>query len=390
MSSGLYNTHKIDFDTTLDLTRLKPYGDTMNDGKVQTSFTLPIKDDERGEEAARQIAKKMGLEEPNVAYHTALDKEFTFYVVYGSCVHSVNYEDIHVITVESDVMSMEDTNEYIKEHIGRKVVMVGASTGTDAHTVGIDAIMNRKGFAGHYGLERYEMIEAYNLGSQVPNEEFIKKALELHADVLLVSQTVTQKDVHIQNLTNLIELLEAEGAEAVVPDLLDFFNYSIYGRDFRHKNLGTSWKDSVVAKAGVEMLRRLRAPALEALEKSRRFEAPMPIEDVAKLAEPFLAIGNQYGEGWFLTGEMAELLTSGTPNIVCIQPFACLPNHVVGKGVIKALRKSYPWANIVAVDYDPGASEVNQLNRIKLMLSSARRAMHSGAAQDAEALPIAR
>lgn len=189
---------------------------------------------------------------------------------------------------------------------------------------------------------------------------------------------------------HLVELLEAEGAEAVVPDLLDFFNYSIYGRDFRHKNLGTSWKDSMVAKAGVEMLRRLRAPALEALEKSRRFEAPMPIEDVAKLAEPFLAIGNQYGEGWFLTGEMAELLTSGTPNIVCIQPFACLPNHVVGKGVIKALRKSYPWANIVAVDYDPGASEVNQLNRIKLMLSSARRAMQGGAAQDAEALPIAR
>ena len=211
MSSGLYNTHKIDFDTTLDLTRLKPYGDTMNDGKVQTSFTLPVKDDERGEEAARQIAKKMGLEEPNVAYHSALDKEFTFYVVYGSCVHSVNYEDIHVITVESDVMSMEETNDYIREHIGRKVVMVGASTGTDAHTVGIDAIMNRKGFAGHYGLERYEMIEAYNLGSQVPNEDFIKKALELHADVLLVSQTVTQKDVHIQNLTNLIELLEAEG-----------------------------------------------------------------------------------------------------------------------------------------------------------------------------------
>ena len=189
---------------------------------------------------------------------------------------------------------------------------------------------------------------------------------------------------------HLVELLEAKGAEAVVPDLLDFFNYSIYGRDFRHKNLGTSWKDSVVAKAGVEMLRRLRAPALEALEKSRRFEAPMPIEDVAKLAEPFLAIGNQYGEGWFLTGEMAELLTSGTPNIVCIQPFACLPNHVVGKGVIKALRKSYPWANIVAVDYDPGASEVNQLNRIKLMLSSARRAMQGDAAQDAEALPMAR
>ena len=108
MSSGLYNTHKADFDTTLDLTKLKPYGDTMNDGKVQTSFTLPVKDDAKGEEAARQIAKKMGLEEPNVAFHQALDKEFTFYVVYGSCVHSINYDDIHVMTVESDVMSMED------------------------------------------------------------------------------------------------------------------------------------------------------------------------------------------------------------------------------------------------------------------------------------------
>ncbi len=174
---------------------------------------------------------------------------------------------------------------------------------------------------------------------------------------------------------HLVELLEAEGAEAVVPDLLDFFNYSIYGRDFRHKNLGTSWKDSAVSKVGVELIRKLRTPALAALEKSRRFEAPLPIEKVARLAEPFLAIGNQYGEGWFLTGEMAELLLSGTPNIVCTQPFACLPNHVVGKGVIKALRKAYPWANIVAVDYDPGASEVNQLNRIKLMLSSARRAL---------------
>ena len=108
-------------------------------------------------------------------------------------------------------MEMEECNEYIREHIGRKIVIVGASTGTDAHTVGIDAIMNRKGFAGHYGLERYEMIEAYNLGAQVPNEEFVKKAVELNADVLLVSQTVTQKDVHIQNLTELIELLEAEG-----------------------------------------------------------------------------------------------------------------------------------------------------------------------------------
>ena len=211
MSSGLYNTSKNDFDKTLDLTKLRPYGDTMNDGKVQMSFTLPVKDDDKGQEAARQLAKLMGFPEPSVALSQPLDENFTFYVVYGSTSYSVDYTDIHVQAVETDTMEMEEVNEFIREHIGRKVVMVGASTGTDAHTVGIDAIMNRKGFAGHYGLERFEMIEAYNLGAQVPNEEFIKKAVELNADVMLVSQTVTQKDVHIQNLTELIELLEAEG-----------------------------------------------------------------------------------------------------------------------------------------------------------------------------------
>ncbi|GAA0777315.1 MULTISPECIES: OAM dimerization domain-containing protein [Clostridium] len=211
MSGGLYSTEVRDYDTNLDLTKLKPYGDTMNDGKVQVSLTLPVKDDERGIEAAIQLAKSMGLKDPNVAHHGALDKEFTFYVVYGSLTHTVNYEEIHVQTVEVDTMSMSEVGEYIEEHIGRDVVIIGASTGTDAHTVGIDAIMNMKGFAGHYGLERYKGIEAYNLGSQVENEEFVKKAIELKADVLLVSQTVTQKDVHIQNLTNLVELLEAEG-----------------------------------------------------------------------------------------------------------------------------------------------------------------------------------
>lgn len=206
-----YSMDNKSFDKTLDLTKLKPYGDTMNDGKVQVSFTLPVEDTERSIEAARQLAKKMGLKEPNVATHKKLDDNFTFYVVYGNLDHSVNYEDIHVQTVEVDTMDMYEVNDYIKENIKRKVVVVGASTGTDAHTVGIDAIMNMKGFAGHYGLERYEMLEAYNLGSQVPNEEFIKKAIELKADVLLVSQTVTQKNVHIENLTNLVELLEAEG-----------------------------------------------------------------------------------------------------------------------------------------------------------------------------------
>ena len=170
---------------------------------------------------------------------------------------------------------------------------------------------------------------------------------------------------------HLVELLEREGAEAVVPDLMDFMNYSLYNGTYKHEFLGA--KSDFAARAGIWAIRQLRRPALDALEKSKRFEPPMAIEQVAELAKPFLSIGNQYGEGWFLTGEMAELIKTGVPNIVCIQPFACLPNHVVGKGVIKALKKAYPQANIIAVDYDPGTSEVNQLNRIKLMLSAAQK-----------------
>ena len=178
---------------------------------------------------------------------------------------------------------------------------------------------------------------------------------------------------------HLVDLLESEGAEAVVPDLMDFMNYCLYNAEYKHEYLGGTLRSAAASMIGIKAIRKLRKPAIDALEKSRRFEAPMPIEKVAELAKPFLSIGNQYGEGWFLTGEMAELLTSNVPNIVCIQPFACLPNHVVGKGVIKTLKNSYPYANIVAVDYDPGASEVNQLNRIKLMLSAAKKNLHSGA-----------
>jgi len=193
-----------------DETKLRPYGDTMNDGKLQLSFTLPVPDDEKGIEAACRLAKKMGMENPSVTSHIALDSSFTFYIVYGSITHSVDYTDIHISVLSEKIMDMDEINGYIRDRIGRKVVFVGASTGTDAHTVGIDAIFNRKGLAGHYGLERYDMAEAYNLGSQVSNEEFLRKAKELKADVLLVSQTVTQKDIHIQNLTELIELMEAE------------------------------------------------------------------------------------------------------------------------------------------------------------------------------------
>lgn len=211
MSGGLYSTEGRDFDQTLDLSRIKPYGDTMNDGKVQLSFTLPVPAGDEAIEAAKQLIKKMGMQNPQVVFFCELTEGFTFFNCYGSCEHTVDYSSIYVPKVESTKWDMAETDDFIRENIGRKIVVVGASTGTDAHTVGIDAIMNMKGFAGHYGLERYEMIEAYNLGSQVPNEEFIAKGIELNADALLVSQTVTQKDVHIKNLIELVELMEAEG-----------------------------------------------------------------------------------------------------------------------------------------------------------------------------------
>lgn len=172
---------------------------------------------------------------------------------------------------------------------------------------------------------------------------------------------------------HLVELLEREGAEVVVPDLLDFFNYCVFGSQYKAEYLGTKKSSVIVSKAAIRLIAALRKPATDALNESKRFEAPLSVYRIAEMTKPFLSLGNLYGEGWFLAGEMIELITHGTPNVVCIQPFACLPNHVVGKGVIKALKKAYPQSNIAAVDYDPGASEVNQLNRIKLMLSTAKK-----------------
>ncbi|NCB37883.1 MAG: hypothetical protein EOM80_03860 [Erysipelotrichia bacterium] len=209
MSSGLYSTKEKNFSKELDLTKVKPYGDTMNDGKTQISFTLPIEDGDRAVEAAKQLVSKMGMTDVQVVHHEALDKEFTFFVAYGNLSHTVDVTSIKVSSIDSQVLDMHGVDDFIEEVIKRKLVVIGASTGTDAHTVGIDAVMNMKGYAGHYGLERYRMIEAYNLGSQVTNEDFVKKAVELKADVLLVSQTVTQKDVHITNMVELVELLEA-------------------------------------------------------------------------------------------------------------------------------------------------------------------------------------
>ena len=178
---------------------------------------------------------------------------------------------------------------------------------------------------------------------------------------------------HPEANNHLAELLESEGAEPVVPDLLDFILYCLYNNKFKAEELGMSKKSERNSMLGIKALEWLRSAARSAFEKSEHFDPPAHIDELAKYADPIVSIGNQTGEGWFLTGEMMELIHSGVKNIVCTQPFACLPNHIVGKGVIKKIRHEYPDANIVAIDYDPGASEVNQLNRIKLMLSTAQK-----------------
>ena len=171
----------------------------------------------------------------------------------------------------------------------------------------------------------------------------------------------------------LVDLLESEGAEAVVPDLLDFLLYCFYNQIYKADELGCRKKTAFLSRLGIWALEFLRGSATKAFKKSKHFTENIGIYQIAEYAKPIVSIGNQTGEGWFLTGEMVELIHSGVNNIVCTQPFGCLPNHVVGKGVIKELRKHYPLSNIVAIDYDPGASEVNQLNRIKLMLSTAQK-----------------
>ncbi|WP_343209555.1 acyl-CoA dehydratase activase-related protein [Anaerolentibacter hominis] len=171
----------------------------------------------------------------------------------------------------------------------------------------------------------------------------------------------------------LVDLLEGEGAEAVVPDLIGFLLYCSYNSTFKARYLGKSRLVARVNRFVIWFIEVYRKEMIKGLKESSRFEPPASIDQLASYAQAVVSTGNQTGEGWFLTGEMIELIHSGVNNIVCTQPFACLPNHVVGKGVIKELRNQYPQSNIVAVDYDPGASEVNQLNRIKLMLATANK-----------------
>lgn len=193
--------------------------------------------------------------------------------------------------------------------------------------------------------------------------DIIKPKVGLVGEILVKFHPTANNEV--------VEIIENEGAEAVMPDLIDFFLYCFYNKNYEYQYLHGTKLDKHLANLGIRFIEYLRKDMKKALQQSSRFTAPEPIDRIARKASEIVSLGNVTGEGWFLTGEMIELIESGAPNIVCMQPFGCLPNHVTGKGAIKALRKEYSNSNIVAIDYDPGASEVNQINRIKLMLSTA-------------------
>jgi beta-lysine 5,6-aminomutase beta subunit len=195
-----------------DLTHVKPYADHHGDGIVQLSFTLPVPDGAAARRAAQELARRMGFEHPEVVHHERLTDTHTYFVMYGHCTHSVDYATLAAEGGEvAQYMTEAEVEAYAAERIGRPVVVVGASTGTDTHSVGIDAMLNLKGFHGHKGLEGYRAFQAHNLGSQVPNGTLVAKAIELGADAILVSQTVTQQNLHVHNLTELVEIVEAEG-----------------------------------------------------------------------------------------------------------------------------------------------------------------------------------
>lgn len=190
---------------------VKPYGDTINDGKVQLSFTLPVEWSEAADEAARQLVTKMGFADVQVAEGRRIAAGFSFFVVYAATPQAVDVDGIKAPSAREHAMTMEEVDTFVTEQIGRKVRIAGACIGTDAHTVGIDAILNMKGYKGDYGLERYHSFETYNLGSQVAPEDLVRYAKENRIDAILASQVVTQKGSDVKNFTELVELLEAEG-----------------------------------------------------------------------------------------------------------------------------------------------------------------------------------
>lgn len=195
----------------VDLTAVKPYADHLGDGLVQMSFTLPAPYSLAARRAALELASKMGFSEPEVVHYEQLTEGYTYFVMFGRCTQTVDFQALQGEGFDIEYMSEDEIEAFAHEHLGRRIVVVGASTGSDTHSVGIDAMLNLKGYHGHHGLEGYRSFETYNLGSQVPNSVLLAKAIEVGADAILVSQTVTQQNLHVHNLTELVEMVDAEG-----------------------------------------------------------------------------------------------------------------------------------------------------------------------------------
>ncbi len=195
----------------IDLEHVRPYADHLGDGIVQFSFTLPVPYGLAARKAAQELVAKMGFEHPEVVHYQSLTEGYTYFVMFGECTSTVDYASLSVEGFDIEYMNEDEIEAFAGEQIGRPIVVVGAATGTDTHSVGIDAMLNLKGFHGHHGLEGYKAFHTHNLGSQVPNSVLVARAIDLNADAILVSQTVTQQNLHVHNLTELVEIVEAEG-----------------------------------------------------------------------------------------------------------------------------------------------------------------------------------
>ncbi|MBU6375369.1 MAG: cobalamin-dependent protein [Bdellovibrionales bacterium] len=257
----------------VDLKKLKPYGDIMGDGTLQVCFTIPVEPSPEAREAAIQFCEKMGLDHIKVATMEKAADGFSLFVIYGNLKHTVDFTKIHVVKVDAEKRSREEIDELIKTKIGRKLVVIGACTGYDAHTVGIDAIMNMKGFAGDYGLERYQWIDARNLGAQVLNDELLKRALAEQADAVLVSKVVTQHNIHMRDMKDLMNRARQMG-------LLEKMVFVAGGPRVTHPlalecgfdaGFGVGTKPSDVASYIVEEFLRRQS---QGVSKEQREEAP--------------------------------------------------------------------------------------------------------------------
>ena len=262
---------------SVNLKKLKPYGDIMDDGTIQLAFTLPVEPSPEAREAAIQLVQKMGYDQIKVATMEKAADGFAFFVIYGNIRNSIDFTQIKVIKVESTKRSREEIDEIIKTKIGRKLIILGACTGYDAHTVGIDAIINMKGFAGDYGLERYQWLDARNLGAQVLNEELLKLAVHEKADAILVSKVVTQHNIHLKDMKDLIIRAEKMG-------LRDKMVFVAGGPRVTHPmslecgfdaGFGVGTKPSEVASYIVE----------ELLKKMGLSDVPVPAKKVKKLVK---------------------------------------------------------------------------------------------------------